>query len=268
MENAFTKFDAGELGGSVSFSRQPSIRVPGAAAGTYVGRQLFHCVLRHILSSKSGLGRFARSLFSLSRKPFEGSTETFSAGLPMPLPFPEACRPGSLDGSHDGALKCGVNAVVLVLNHLHLGQPSVAPPSLRLGNRLSKRQWKSVALLKSFLKSWVDEDDIDPVSMGRSASKVESIEEAIAELEARAKTFVSGSSNGYFPHRSETFAAGLDEDAGTVVGQSSFSSFSTFKEIDPDRLSFVGTPSFEFKTLFGSWWQSCVREAVGSQPES
>lgn len=163
-------------------------------------------------------------------------------GLPMPLPFPEACRTGSLDGSRDGALKSGVNAVVLVLNHLHLGQPSIAPSSLRLGNRLSKRQWESVALLRSFLKSWVEEDSIDPVSMGRSASKVESIEEAVAELEARAKTLASGSGNGYFPHRSEDFSAGLDEEA-----QSSYSSFSTFKEIEPDRLSFVGVPSFDPK---------------------
>ncbi len=93
----------------------------------------------------------------------------------MPIPFPEVCRSGSLDGSRDGALKCGVNAMVLVLKHLHLAQPSVAPSCLRLGNRLSKRQWDSVALLKSFLKSWVEEDDVDSVSMGRSPSKVESI---------------------------------------------------------------------------------------------
>lgn len=93
----------------------------------------------------------------------------------------------------------------------------------------------------------MEEDGIDPVSMGRSASKVESIEEAISELEARAKTFVSDSSNGYLPHRSEISAAGRDDDAGTVVGFSSLTSFSTFKEIEPDRLAFVGTPCFDPK---------------------
>ena len=43
-------------------SRPEKIRVPGANAGTYSGRSLFNSFMRFIFQSKSGLGRFARSL--------------------------------------------------------------------------------------------------------------------------------------------------------------------------------------------------------------
>ena len=207
---------------------------------------MFKSLLRHLLSSQSGLGRFSRSLFSLNRKPRNGSTDVFSVGLPMPLPYPEVCRHGSDDFGRDAALKCGVNGIVLVLNFLHLGQPSIAPDVLRFGQKLSARQWKSVALLRSFLSSWVDADDVDPISMGRSAAKIESIEEAIESLETSAKTFVEKAHDGYMHGNFDVPAfVSPSGDPGVVVGTSSTSSFSTFKEIDPERLQFVGTPSFD-----------------------
>ena len=164
----------------------------------------------------------------------------------MPLPFPEVCRHGSDDFRRDAALKCGVNGIVLVLNFLHLGQPSVAPDILRLGQKLSKRQWESVALLKRFLQSWIDADVVDPISMGRSAAKIESIEEAIVSLEASAKSFVDQAHDGYLHGRFDvpTFAS-PSGDPGVVVGTSSTTSFSTFKKIEPDRLQFVGFPTFD-----------------------
>ena len=164
----------------------------------------------------------------------------------MPLPFPEVCRHGSEVFGRDAAIKCGVNGIVLVLNFLHLGQPSVAPPSLRLGQSLSSRQWKSVALLKTFLKGWVEADDVDPLSMGRSAAKIESIEDAITNLEAIAKSFVTSTGDGYVHGKKQDLAfGGSSDDPGTVVGTSSSTSFSTFKEIDPSRLQFVGFPNFD-----------------------
>ena len=244
--NESSSFEAGGAAGPFSHSRPNSFRVPGARAGVYVGRRLFQSLLRHLLSSQSGLGRFARSLFSLSRKPRNGSTGTVSAGLPMPLPFPEVCRHGSEDFGRDAALKCGVNGIVLVLNFLHLGQPSIAPSNLRLGQTLTSRQWKSVALLKSFLLSWVDSDDVDPISMGRSAAKIESIEDAVLKLETNAKTFAAAFQSGYLHGKDEVPAFDCpSDDPGVVVGTSSSSSFSTYKEIDPDRLQFVGFPVFD-----------------------
>ncbi len=164
----------------------------------------------------------------------------------MPLPFPEVCRHGSEVFGREAAIKCGVNGIVLVLNFLHLGQPSLAPSSLRLGQPLSSRQWKSVALLKTFLKGWIEADDVDPVSMGRAAAKIESIEDAISELETVAKTFVNSTADGYVHGKKQDLAfVGSSDDPGTVVGTASSTSFSTFKEIDPSRLQFVGFPIFD-----------------------
>lgn len=130
--------------GCFSFSRQVQIRVPGSKAGSYEGRKIFRSLMRHFVSSKSGLGRFARSLIGLSREPLVGCTRSSSAGLPMPLPFPEMMRGSPLLSRKVDSLKCGVNGIVLVLNYLHLGQPSVAPSCLRLGNRLSAMQWREI----------------------------------------------------------------------------------------------------------------------------
>jgi len=165
----------------------------------------------------------------------------------MPLPYPEVCGRDFPSSGEVAALKSGVNGVVLILNFLHLGRPSTAPEILRLGNRLNSRQWNSVALLKSFLKNWVEADDVDPVSMGRSAAKVESIEAAISDLEARAKSLgVVIGANGYSgSQRSSGFSGSFCEDAGVTVGVTDHAAFSTFKEIESDRLAFVGVPCFD-----------------------
>ena len=231
--------------GCFSFSRQFQIRVPGSKAGSYEGRKIFRSLMRHFVSSKSGLGRFARSLVGLSREPLVGCTRSSSAGLPMPLPFPEMMRGSPLLSQKVDSLKCGVNGIVLVLNYLHLGQPSVAPSCLRLGNRLSAMQWRAVELLKRFLDAWVIAEVVDPVSMGRSASKVESIEEALADLETRAKSLASDGVGAYLPSLNLKDDLGLSASgSGEVVGSAAHGAFSTFKEIEPSRLSFVGRPVF------------------------
>ena len=236
-----------EGGRGCSFtSRQNSVRVPGAAAGVYIGRQLFRSFFRHLVSSRSGVGRFARSLIGLNRVSNVGSTVSSSAGLPMPLPYPEVCgRDVSISGEVT-SLKAGVNVVVLVLNYLHLGRPTTAPAALRLGNRLNSKQWKSVALLRSFLTSWVKAEDVGPLSMGRSAAKVESIEEAVEDLELRAKSLSPSGGNSYSSSGKVTRESGpLFEDAGITVGHTDHAAFSTFKEIESDRLAFVGVPCFD-----------------------
>ena len=241
-----------------SISRQVEIRVPGSQAGVYEGRKIFQSLFRHFVSSRSGLGRFARSLIGLNRGPKIGFSVSSSVGFPMPLPFPEVCISHGVRNDPEVAAKFGVNAVVLVLNYLHLGQTCLAPETLRIGNRLSAMQWKAVRLLKKFLHAWVVAESVDPVSMGRSAAKVESIEEALADLECRAKSLQPDGVNAYLPSASLKDECGLgSEGAGVVVGPTNHAAFSTFSEVDPSRLAFVGEPVFDPIARF---WTSAVEE--------
>ena len=55
-----------------------------------------------------------------------------------------------------------------------------------------------------------------------------------------------GGVNAYMPSASLRDECGLgSEGAGVVIGQTSHAAFSTFKEVDPSRLSFVGQPVFD-----------------------
>ena len=81
--------------------------------------------------------------------------------------------------------------------------------------------------------------------MGRGAGKIESVEDMVHELESRAREF--GLTNrGYAgdPSRAAE-CVGPVSAAGEVVGQSVVESYSTFKPIEPSRLTFQGAPDFD-----------------------
>ncbi len=92
----------------------------------------------------------------------------------------------------------------------------------------------------------MEAEDVGPLSMGRSAAKVESIEEAVQDLELRAKSLSASGGNSYGSSgRTAGLSGSLCEDAGVTVGHTDHAAFSTFKEIESDRLAFVGVPSFD-----------------------
>ena len=132
------------------FSQSEFVRVPGATAATYTGAGFFNTFLRKLLKVDCGLGYFARSLVSHSYA--QSCTSACSAdGFPLPLPYPEVAR--SVEGGGDSSsdvLKQGVNSIVLVLNYLHLERPRRAPVQIRLGARLTRRQWEMVRVIKQF----------------------------------------------------------------------------------------------------------------------
>ena len=96
--------------------KQPLL--PAARASKYVGQQFGHALLRHLVCSCSGLGRFARSLFGRFDL-HTGHTEAATDSLPMPLPYPEVLRGGNHGESIELARKKLINCIVIVLNHLH-----------------------------------------------------------------------------------------------------------------------------------------------------
>ena len=100
--------------------------------------------------------------------------------------------------------------------------------------------------LEKFLEDWLDNEDVGPEEMGRTAPKVESLEESIAHITETCKAFDNADTQTYFKAASCDIApTSKKRDAGTVVGQSSSVPFSTFKPIEPSRLVFVGVPSFD-----------------------
>ena len=82
--------------------------------------------------------------------------------------------------------------------------------------------------------------------MGRTAGKIESLEGILSKLELEAQNLAMTRS-GYFPETAKPRQCGEDAtfldraNLGTMTGDS----LSTFKPVDPDRLQFVGTPSFD-----------------------
>lgn len=220
-------------------------RVPGSSAGVYVGRKLFNSALRYLLNSSSGLGMFARSCFGFSGRD-ERPTEQSSGGFPIPLPYPEVCTPTWKADPIEVSRKKMLTAVVVGLNYLHLNRPTAAPSSIKLGRPLSRSQWGIVRQLELFMDAWLRHNDVGPTDMGRTAPKVESIEEMIRLLTDQAQKVVSATSPSYFPAgRDDVLSGGGRLKGGAVVGKLDHSPYSTFKPVEPDRLKFIGRPNFD-----------------------
>ena len=80
--------------------------------------------------------------------------------------------------------------------------------------------------------------------MGRSAGKFESIEETLMNLERKACALAE-LGQGYVRFEEEVMKSGaVSTDSGVVVGHCPTTEMSTFKPVDPERISFVGQPKF------------------------
>eukprot|EP00438_Fugacium_kawagutii_P006451 Skav204515 [mRNA] locus=scaffold3201:99100:106360:+ [translate_table: standard] len=208
-------------------------------------RAILESLLRHLLKSRSKLGLFARSLADL-RFPSEhiGGTGLSKKCLPLPLPYPEVFRKGTRMQPAESSRKKGVCAIVIVLNYLHLGRPQHVDQCLRAGTPLNAEQWAAVRRLEHLLEAWITVSPIDAAAMGRTAAKVESLEESLKQLETAARELASHHS-GY--NRSNV--ADKDHVAvgqfGDPRGKLGLDKMTTFKPVDPSRLQFVGTPSFD-----------------------
>ena len=127
----------------------------------------------------------------------EPSGSTAEAELfPMPLPYLEVFRKRGAEKEKDVALKKFIVVVVIVLNYLHLNRPRSIAAVLKPQQKLNKRQWEGVKRLEDYAKAWIEVSPIGPEEMGRTAAKVESLEEVINQLEAQAA--VISDLNGYF----------------------------------------------------------------------
>lgn len=174
--------------------------------------------------------------------------ELWSSFRPLPVPYTEALRKQWKASDYEAARKKMLNVVAIILNYTTLGRASSCPAHLLPGKPLNAVQWGIVRRLEALLEDWLVAGKVGPESMGRAAPKIECVENALDFLRERVAHLVNENKNDYFGARNAFGAPGnpgFSGDTGEVVGSSSSPLFSTFKELDPSRLRFVGTPSFD-----------------------
>lgn len=218
------------------------LKVPGARAST-VHADMWNLCFEAVSRSRSGISSFFHTML---RHRVRGKRAPEGKIWPMPLPFPEMHVRRSNRAQPDVGRKLGVNYVVLVLSWLAVGERVPEPFSLGLGTKLNRAQWNVVKQVAKHVDSWNSAPAVDSVAMGRSASKVESIEDLLLALEEEARPAAkdlrsylgfdsSGppSSYGHFGH------------PGEECGEFSFQPDHAAKDVEPDRLKFHGRPSFD-----------------------
>ena len=127
------------------------VPVPGLRAPTVRVPALVNSMPRIALKHCGAFGSFLRSY--LSKCPTSPDEKTHCGSLwPMPLPYPEAFEGGERSGGATWR-KRRTSLQVALLSWLHLGRPGCCPPGVRLGARLSSKQWKRVRILE-----WLSED--------------------------------------------------------------------------------------------------------------
>jgi len=165
--------------------------------------------------------------------------------FPIPLPYPEIFEAGRRMKAEDEARKKGVTAVLIVLNYLHRDRPREAKKADFKSLRPSREQWAAIRRLEHLMGSWNDVPLVGPEEMARTAGKVETLEATLRSLEARAVA-VQQSQNSYFVEKDRTEAPGdLRLQKGMALGLCGAEGMTTFKPIDPSRLSFISRPAFD-----------------------
>lgn len=120
-----------------------------------------------------------------------------------------------------------ISVIVLRLNYLALNRPPVCPPQFRVGRGLSRDQWLVVKRLEGFLDAWLDASDIDAEGMGRTAPKIESLEEALASLTEKCAGLKLSETADYFRYANDSVSPGHSlRDAGRLVGESKHACYS------------------------------------------
>ncbi|CAE7767227.1 Rraga [Symbiodinium sp. CCMP2592] len=161
----------------------------------------------------------------------------------MPPPYPEAYRETG-EPRESRARKRAVNSFVVGLSFLHLRRPRKAPAEMLLGRKLSSEQWATVRRFERLLEAWLIHPLVTSETLGRNAAKVEEIDAVLSDLEAvLIGLFPEGTYNRF---GREDLKPGQPPSCGVNrVGKLASSLGTSFKKLDPDRISFIGEPSFD-----------------------
>eukprot|EP00438_Fugacium_kawagutii_P012047 Skav218189 [mRNA] locus=scaffold5213:273982:278268:- [translate_table: standard] len=168
----------------------------------------------------------------------------------MPVPFPEVFAAGG-NSVIDAPWKRLVSLQVVVLDWLTLNQPISAPPILGLGTRLNSRQWSAVRMLMYLARDSNTPEFVKAVDMGRSAAKVEALQQQV-EVLGRAAAFLHEGDYSYFGSSLSHGFEPLDDHqlCGALVGEADVRSSMSAKPLKADRIQFGTEPSFDPTPFF------------------
>ena len=232
-------------GGSENSGEQVPHHLPGAAATPVAGSELWNTFFSVLGRAKTPLASFWHSLRSAPPGKLPGQRGRL---WPMPVPYPDLHRPGGQRSRSDVPRKLALNATVLVLSWLYLGQPATPRRSdaLSLGTPLSSEQWAVVETLGRGVDAWNAQPLIGPEAMGRNAAKVESCEEILRALEGKGEPAA----------RFSLPAGGCEPSAevlsSQVCGTLNLEPASLAQSIVPERLRFFEEPSFDPRPFLSS----------------
>ena len=209
-------------------------RAPGALATTVQVEHVWDPLCRWVLSSRrsQSLSSFCHSTFS--RQIHQANHPDTRPVWPIPMPYPNLAAEGT---SREQSFQRAINMMVITLNWLHLGGPRRIPSDFYSRARLTPEQLGIVSRLRRLAQEWNESGPIQAEDMGRSAGKIESLEATVQQLTAAA---IRLASSGGSQRQGSGFKKTEKKDPkSTLLGEVQLA-----KEVECDRLSFKGVPSF------------------------
>ena len=217
------------------------VRPPGSLASTVEVKTLWNSMMRWLQTSHCGPLRSFFHSFCSSQTRRGSKPCTFGPVWPMPLPYLLGKKGNTVEASH----KRAVNTMIILLSWLHLGQPSRVPADFKANAKLSGEQRGVVRRLERLSAAWVGATAVDAEAMGRTASKIETMEATVASLTKHASALQEKhGSGGLFPGGANV-AADLGRHLKTTKSGEVQSEVQVAKEIEAERLTFGGRPTFD-----------------------
>ena len=172
--------------------------------------------------------------------------------MPLPLPYHD----GDYENCdrQESSLRRALNLAVMNLNWLHLGCPARPPASYNPSGTMSSSQLQVLSHLRMCFLDWSQAAPITADSMGRSAGKIETLEDCLIGLEREAHRLKVLLGSGRSPAPTTSASRPPEVQA---------------KDIEAHRIKFAGSPSFDPSALLPpvtrTWYQSPLECAM---PES
>ena len=202
-------------------------KAPGSRASSIYPSEIWGSFLQCMSSANCRLSIFFHSLRDspyVQQGPNAGKRSKKDLSIwPMPLPFLELLTSGAPQPRDPDRL--ALNAIVLVLDWLYLGMSKiwVSHLGLGLGSALNARQLQALDRLRPNVKQWNERGPFGPGDMSRAVSKFEAYEDELDAICAHVAKY-----------RKRDDLPDLN-----------FQALSHARPVDPSRLRFVGTPTFD-----------------------
>ena len=228
------------------------VEVLGAKAPTVQVPNLLNSFPRLLLKHGGSLRRFLFSAIGGNAPSSDDQSTSLRPPKfpwPMPMPYPEVFR--SCISGQPNWRKRRTNLQVLVLSWLVLDRPSVAPPLMRLGMKLSSEQWSIVKTLQEASEDGNSLDEVTAPMMGRAAPKAELSSREVAALHRACAILNEDGKGSYFSSvissnvsAFSTHDVGGVQSFGELLHEIPVEPYVAAKPIIADRIKFGDPPQF------------------------